>query len=298
MTIIKGKTLLAVSAGVAIAVLSSSGVRADNAVFINSIGGNSLASNGDTIAVSSSFGAANDGFSGDPTNAYSARGFVGSWYTFSTQNVLDIAVNVTAQAWSGSFSPGLTVWASGANEFDGGDMSIGAEMSSVPPPFFTPNSFNATGNIGASGTLWMANGVGGNLIETLGYAVSGPGVTEPTGWGESILHGAHDVSATDTFESGVYGSTSGADLWGPDVFGFPASTLSGDRFAELAFNNLQPGWYAVFVGGTDTTQTGGFYDLTISVVPEMETWFMMLAGMGFLAWRMRKQQRAMMGFSA
>lgn len=218
----------------------------------------------------------NDSYSGDPAYV-SAQAMAGSWFTFFLEE--QAGVTITAESYPfASFSPGMTVWASGSNEFDGGSATGFIEASAVTG-HSTPDSFNATGQIGSDGTLWMSDGFGGNLQETLGYAVSGPSVMTSTAWGESILHGAHDVSITDTYETGVTGSvTSG--------------------MAQLTFSNMQPGWYATFIGGTNPGSPGGYLKLTVSAVPEMETWAMMIIGMCLLGWRMKKQQEEMSGHSA
>ncbi|UJO99896.1 MAG: FxDxF family PEP-CTERM protein, partial [Nitrosomonas sp.] len=171
------------------------------------------------------------------------------------------------------FAPGLTVWATGAAKFDGGTEGFASEISAAG--FGTPHSFNATGAIGDTGTLWMANGQGGNVIETLGYAVSGPAAftAADTGWGETVFTGAHDVSLTNTFENGVTGSTSA-------------------NLASLTFNDLAPGWYTVYVGGTNHASAGGAFALTVSAVPEAETWAMLLAGLGLVGWRLRRSPTA------
>lgn len=251
-------------------------------------GGDNDIAPGETIAATEVFAQVNDGYTGDPVYNYSANAFLGQWFSFEMLGTADVTVNVASLAFSGSFSPGITVWATGANEFNGGSMIIGTETSGSGHN--SPTSFNATGAIYDPGTLWMADGFGGNMMETLGYAVSGPSAPGATGWGESILYGAHDVSVSNTYENGVSGNVSAPGLSYNGEFG----PVFGDHFAELTFTDLQPGWYTIFVGGTDGTQTGALFDLTVSAVPEMETWAMMLAGMGFLGWRARKQQREVM----
>ncbi|MFC1748164.1 pyruvate-binding protein [Pseudomonadota bacterium] len=303
MNIGNRRSALAILAVGMFGLASSPAIATPGAVITTSFdGGDNDVAAGETITASNISGASSSYKS--PVRDYSAAGDVGHWFTFETLSALDVTVNASA---SGDFSPGLTVWASGNSQFNGGSTVIGTEISGSG--HVSPGSFNATSAIGAPGTSWMASGSGGNLIETLGYAVSGPNhttgfgggfggggigvclgsgcpTTGPTGWGENIFHGAHDVSLTNNFENGVGGSVS--PVAGFDPFGFGSG---GDQFAELTFNNLQPGWYAVFVGGTDNLQSGALYDLTISAVPEMETWAMMLAGMGFLGWRANRQRQ-------
>lgn len=282
MTTIKGKTLRPVAMGCMLA-LASGSAAASGAVTMTPFDGgdNQLASYGDSISATSQFGSAAS-FSSEPLLNYSANGLTGAWYTFNTTNVFDVSINVTSQG--PELSPAMSVWASGTSPFDGGTHFWGGEVSSVGlPAAFT---FNAVEQLGNPGTAWMQDGGGGNMLETLAYASTGPSFVNgfscpysgcptsgPTGWGEDIYFGVHDVSNTNDFESGVSGNL---------ALGM----------AELTFTDMQPGWYTVFVGGAYAGQAGDLYDVTItSAVPEMETWAMMLAGMGFLGWRARKQRQ-------
>lgn len=210
----------------------------------------------------------------------SALGYQGRWYTF--QNHLDQTdVTITVDG-NSKFVPGLTVWATNAEEFDGGTQAY-ESTTGIPPFPIAPFSFNATGESGDHGTLWMTAGNGGNVVETLGYAVAGPAGTTAhqfpyTGWGETVLHGAHDISVTDTFETGVSGSVD-----------------STTNTAILIFNDLAAGWYTVFVGDTSSVDSPLFgessYELTVSAVPEAQIWAMLLAGLGLISWRLRSRER-------
>ena len=254
-------------------VLFAAAVNAENAVTIKNFGDGGDMSNhimtvGDSISASG-FGL-NNSYSDNALLNNSAWGHTGDWYTFMTHDIANVTVNVSADI-ADTFAPGVTLWTTGSSAFDGGttDSSIVSTAG-----FGLPDSFNAVGSMGDLGTSWMAASGGGNAIETLGYAVAGPThLAETTGWGEDIHTGVHDVSLTDIFESGVSGST-------------------GSDFASLTFNGLEDGWYALYVGGTDASMSGGLYTLDVitAPVPEAEVWAMMLAGMGLLGWRMKKQQ--------
>lgn len=206
-------------------------------------------------------------YSDNPLLNNSAWAHTGDWYTFQNNSQTDVTVTVSGDA---GFAPGLTVWATGNTEFDGGTGGFGGELSSAG--FETPHTFNAIGAMGDAGTLWMANGSGGNVLETLGYAVSGPSHSSGNGWGENILTGANDVSLTSTFESGISGST-------------------GANSVSLVFNDLAPGWYALYIGGTDNATAGGAFDLTVSAVPEPETYAMLLTGLGLIGYQLRKRKK-------
>ncbi|WP_292994035.1 FxDxF family PEP-CTERM protein [Nitrosomonas sp.] len=230
---------------------------------------------GNDLFAGSSISAANSGLKSSYSDsvglAYSAWAHTGDWFLFNNHDLADVTLTVSGDS---GFVPGVTVWATGGSQFDGGTAAYAADGFSLAG-FETPHSFNATGAIGDTGTHWMANGEGGNVLETLGYAVSGAShAAGTTGWGESVITGANDVSLTNTFENGVSGST-------------------GAHTASLVFNDLAAGWYAVYVGGTDKNTAGGLYDLTVSAVPEPETYAMLLAGLGLVGWRMKKQHKAL-----
>ncbi|SET48354.1 hypothetical protein SAMN05216326_13013 [Nitrosomonas marina] len=226
--------------------------------------------NSSTSIAAESTGLNPQGYTDNSLLNYSAWGHAGNWFTF--QNHLDGADVSVAVNGDAAFVPGFTVWATGASEFDGGTAGFLSETSTAG--FGTPHSFNVTGAMGDTGTLWMADGQGGNALETLGYAVANPAVnyTAGTGWGETIQSGTHDVSLTNIFEAGVTGSI-------------------GTHSATLEFNELAAGWYAIYIGGTDGSFAGGGYDLVVSAVPEAHTWAMLLAGVGLIGWRVRNRPR-------
>lgn len=258
---------------ISVAILSAAALASSNVHAADAVGFKPWSSSGNILdaghsSISTSESGLKSAYSDNPSLSYSSWAHTGDWWVFRNDAAADVTLTVSGDS---GFSPGVTVWASGAAKFDGGTTDFGSEISNAG--FGTPHSFNSTGAMGDTGTLWMANGQGGNMIETLGYAVSGPSHdAATTGWGETILTGAHDVSLTNTFESGVTGSTSA-------------------HLASLTFNHLAPGWYTVYVGGTNHATAGGAFDLTISAVPEADTWAMLIAGLGLVGWRMRKYQK-------
>ena len=274
-------TAIAIQASlIAIVALFSTNADAAGAVSIESWStSNHLDFATSSITASGSLGPT--GFTGNTLSKNSAYSPDGHWFTFMNHfDGYDVSVKVSGDA---NFMPGFTVWASGAQEFDGGTaFALGVEQSKVG--IDTPVSFNATQKMGHDGTMWMADGSftkgpltgQGNVLETLGYAITTPGIQikakgkNSAGWNEPINSGVHDQSITDTFESGVTGIISG-------------------NSATLEFNDLAAGWYTVYIGGTNVTSTGGGYDLVVSAVPEAETWAMLLAGLGLIGWRLRKQ---------
>ncbi len=259
------KKMLVPATLVAVAALFSTSVYAAGATGIDG----TIHINSGTPSVTTPGFSGENSYSDNPSLGFSSWAHTGQWYNFEIDTTSDVTVSVLGNA---GLAPGVSVWASGNTAFDGGTTGFGGEV----PAFGngTPHVFNSHGAMGDAGTLWMADGQGGNIKETLAYAMSGPthlNSVSPTAWGEDMETGAHDVSLTNTFENGITGSVS-------------ANT------ASLAFDDLAAGWYTVYVGGTDASLSGGTYDLVISAVPEAETWAMLLAGLGLIGWRLRKQE--------
>src|SRR5262245_25247152 len=197
-------------------------------------------------ATASSQGGLAASMSGNPSLAGSAWGHTGKWWIIQlgASDSGTIRVQATNPA---AFAPGIAVWASGAAAFDGGTEGWDGEISSAA--FGTPHSFNAFGALGDPGTLWMQAGEGGNMEEYIGYAIAGPSFLSPTGWGETITNGAHDLSLTNTYVDALSGSV-------------------GAGFAELVLTGVHDGWFSIYVGGTDQSLSGGTYNLSVASVPE------------------------------
>jgi hypothetical protein len=226
-----------------------------------------LASVGDSAAASAQAGGSSS-MSGNPALNGSAWAHTGSWWNIQLGALPELRIRVDAQNAS-EFAPGLAVWAIGDAVFDGGTTSFGNEISSAG--FGTPHSFNATGALGNAGTLWMKQGQGGNATEALGYAIAGPSVAGVGGWGETLANGAHDTRLSDDYVASVGGSV-------------------GSGFAELSLIDVAPGWYLIYVGGTDHALAGGLFDLDVRAVPEPGTIWMLVAGVGALG--VGRKQRA------
>jgi len=262
----------------AVALFGANAAQAANAVVPKTWSGNNYLDAGSTTITGSGAGLNKQGFTTNPALNYSAWAHAGHWFNFENKlDGADVSVTVTG---TGGIVPGLSVWATGASTFDGGSLDYLGDGSSTTG-WASPHSFNATSSLGNFGTLWMTSGHGGNALETLGYAVANPNVnygSGVTGWGETILSGAHDVSLTNAFESGVSGNT-------------------GAQMVSLAFNDLAAGWYTLYIGGTDATSANGGYDLVVTAVPEAETWAMLLAGLGLIGWRLRSQPREESGLA-
>ncbi|MCB1935431.1 MAG: PEP-CTERM sorting domain-containing protein [Nitrosomonas sp.] len=259
-------TKVAVKASaVAVAALFGANVYAAGAVTVQgsfawSAGDNVLDAPGSITAAS--FTSPNS-YTDNPNLNNSAWGHAGTWYTFENQlGGSDVTVTVNGSA---TLAPGFTVWATNG-VFDGGTGSSEVPVGTTGVSG-TPHAFNATGSIGDFGTGWMSGSLG-NATTTLGYAVSNPSINVASGaWGETVLAGANAVD------------------------GILASGSTSANSGSLTFDNLAAGWYAVYVGGTDSSTAGGGFDLVVSAVPEAETWAMLLAGLGLIGWRLRNQPR-------
>ncbi|MFK5950328.1 MAG: hypothetical protein QM500_16340 [Methylococcales bacterium] len=238
----------------AAAFVMSSNVMAAGLVFANpgsawDSGNNHLMMAGGTISASNKT-TDHVAYTGNPALDNAAWGHLGTWYTFMNHHALDTTVSVD----SAMSDLGMTVWRT-EGEFDGGTQSSG-EMSSASKG--TPHSFNQTGNAGDIGTKWMTDnslmatdpsntGTANGILETLGYANSGAAQSF-NGWGNSVGHGAFDTSLTNTYETGVTGTASAGHI-------------------DLTLSNLANGWYLVFIGGSNKTQAGQTFNLTVSQVP-------------------------------
>lgn len=216
----------------------------------------------------------NSSYTDNPRLNYSSWAHTGAWWNFQLSSSATTTVSVTAQA-GADFLPGVTIWTSGSDVFDGGTTGFGGETSTSG--FGTPHSLNSTGVLGSAGTLWMQNGEGGNMLETLAYGVGNSAIdygSDETGWGESISYGIHDVSVSDAFESGISGSAS-------------------DRSIDIILTDLAAGWYTIYIGGTDHSSTGGLYDVEVSAVPIPAAGLLFVsAAMGLLGISRRRDANA------
>lgn len=82
--------------------------------------------------------------------SYSAWGHAGRWYNFELTS--DVTTTIRVDGTTAGWAPGMTVYTSGASQFDLGTadfFEVGNNVGSN-----TPHNFNGTGNIGDFGTGW------------------------------------------------------------------------------------------------------------------------------------------------
>ena len=127
------------------------------------------------------------------------------------------------------------------------------------------------------------------------------------------------INSTATLAGGILShnlATGGSDPLGStfysdpsgNIFGYDFDTLNGQFtgvilpgdtltiMADLSVSVETPGFEtggAAYIGDPfNTSIPGGFSsNLIITPVPEMETWAMMMAGIGFMGWRLRRKQQ-------
>ena len=226
---------------------------------------------GQTISTNHN-GLSKNGYSDNPDLMNSAWAHAGGspWYAFQVLTTTDVTLDLTPKTAGANFNPGLTVWATGSSAFNGGSDNIEEGTNNG---WGAPHSFNATGQVGDDGTLWMS-GANGNVLQTLAYAVTGPAHTDAAnnGWGEVINSGVNDISIDNTFEQGVTGTATGNSI-------------------QLNFTQLKAGWYLAYFNGTNNALTSAAYNFSVTAapVPEPSTWLLMLAGLGVAAMVRRRQ---------
>lgn len=97
------------------------------------------------------------------------------------------------------------------------------------------------------------------------------------------LHGLSFGDAT----FGISGPYSVATLTF-DTIGLGSASLT----TQVATDPLTGGEFISFVSNSPFTTPPTFAGATVNVVPELETWAMMAAGIGFMGWKLRRRKEA------
>ena len=239
-TIIAG-TVLATSANLAVAGTVDSSMRPfDGGLDSISAVGDSLIATGQSTSAHS--------YTDNPALNYSAWGHAGRWYNFETISTLDTKIKVTADN-TADWSPAFTIYRT--DGMWGGGTATFTETGIVGN---TPHNFNATGNIGDNGTLWMQQGrpensADSNAIATLAYANAGQTHhAMETNWGEHVHTGVHAKDGLALYAVGMTGSV-------------------GTGTAEITLDDLQAGWYTIYVGGADRSLSNSPFSVEVNAVP-------------------------------
>ncbi len=206
------------------------------------VNGNNIISPGVTIhAIASgtdSKGNKNS-YTGDPSLNSNASGVKAkdSWLSFLVTSPTNVVITLTSAKTN---APGFTVYRTDGEFVGKGTGTTSGTDGSI-------NSFNQIAQAGTPGIIWATDDsvnptyYSGNLtangiVETLGY-VNGSNVDYINSYKKIVSSGAHDLSIDNRFENGVYGSISEA---------------GGLNYANLNLLNVSPGYYTIFLGGTNS----------------------------------------------
>lgn len=194
-------------------------------------------------------------YTSNPALNNNAWGMQGTWLSFQIpQSATTIRISLTSATTN---APGFTIYRTdGAFTGNG----TGAASSTTDKTNGAIHSFSQVAQAGTAGIIWATddsvspslpgNTTTSGIVETLGY-VNASGVDYTNYYGGNIKAGAGDLSFDDRFESGVYGNVA----------------TSGDMvYANLTLNNLAPGYYTIFLGGTMTSGTNTPIDVKVTAI--------------------------------
>lgn len=272
-------------------------------------GGNNELGLGQTI-ISTAANSNKQGWSDNAALTYDAWGMQGSWLSFHVTSPTDTVVTATAQiagtiapaftiyrtftSWQ-PWSTGNTVSTTATDPLTGlpkttvnwqvpgqtAANSIKDPITGVVTKYDTASGaihkFSQVAQAGQDGIVWgtynpdtAVNPNGWGIVETLGYANSGPSHAQNS-FLQQVNAGANDVSLDNLYESAITGSV-------------------GNGFASLKLNNLASGWYTVFVSGANSALAGGAIDVSVAAVPVPgAVWLFGSALVGFMGMSRRKQ---------
>lgn len=192
-------------------------------------------------------------YTSNPALNNNAWGMQGTWLSFNVPTTTTVVVSATSATTN---APGFTVYRTAA-PFTG-------VVTGTTPATFTNGAihgFNQIAQAGMAGIVWATdvtvtssfpgNTTTNGIVETLGY-VNASGIDYTNAYGDRVMPGADDLSIDNLYESGIFG---GVD------------TSMGLVYANLTLNNLVPGNYTIFVGGTSTSGTNTPIDVKVSSVP-------------------------------
>lgn len=191
-------------------------------------------------------------YTSNPALTNNAWGMQGTWLSFNVTSRSTVVVTLTSATTN---APGFTVYRTDGSFTGNGTGTTTGNNGAI-------HSFNQVGQAGTAGIVWatddsVTNSLEGNttangIVETLGY-VNGSGIEYINKFGGTVSAGAHDVSIDNLYENGVFGST---------------ATEGNLNYANLTLVDLKPGYYTIFLGGTNTNATAGTpIDVKVSAMP-------------------------------
>lgn len=191
-------------------------------------------------------------YTSNPALTNNAWGMQGTWLSFNVTSRSTVVVTLTSATTN---APGFTVYRTDGSFTGNGTGTTTGNNGAI-------HSFNQVGQAGTAGIVWatddsVTNSLEGNttangIVETLGY-VNGSGIEYINKFGGVISAGAHDVSIDNLYENGVFGST---------------ASEGNMNYANLTLVDLAPGYYTIFLGGTNTNATAGTpIDVKVSAMP-------------------------------
>lgn len=192
-------------------------------------------------------------YTSNPALKNNAWGMQGTWLSFNVPSRSTVLVTLTSATTN---APGFTVYRTdGVFTGDGTGVSTGNNGAI--------HSFNQVAQAGTAGIVWATddsvsyslpgNTTANGIVETLGY-VNGSEHEFINSYFGVVQSGAHDISIDNLYESGVFGST---------------ANEGNLNYANLTLVNLAPGYYTLFLGGTNTADPAGStpIDVKISSMP-------------------------------
>ena len=191
-------------------------------------------------------------YTGNPALRNNAWGMNGAWLSFQVTSAADVLVSLTSAATN---APGFTVYRTNGS-FTG--KGTGTADSTTNGAI---HNFNQVAQAGTAGIIWatdvsVTSSLPGNttvngIVETLGY-VNASGIDYGNDYGQRVDAGAHDLSIDDLYENGVFGSI---------------AEVGGLNYANLTLINLKPGYYTIYLGGTETSGTDTPIDVKVTAIP-------------------------------
>lgn len=188
-------------------------------------------------------------YTSNPALKNNAWGMQGTWLSFNVPSRSSVSVTLTSATTN---APGFTVYRTDGS-FTGNGTGKPTDTKDAI------HSFNQVGQAGTAGIVWATddsvtdsltgNTTANGIVETLGY-VNGSGIEYINGFGGVVKAGANDISIDNLYENGVFGST---------------AAEGNTNYTNLTLVNLAPGYYTIFLGGTNTNDTAGSTPIDVKV---------------------------------